>query len=54
MHSAVVLKTVEIPPVAVLGPRCRARLVQRQVLVQTVQKTVELRQVQLLWCCGRC
>ena len=26
---------------------------QRQVLVQTVQKTVELPQVQLLWCCGR-
>ena len=46
-------KTVEIPQVAVLAPRCRARLVHRQVLVQTVQKTVELPQVQLLWCCVR-
>ena len=27
--------------------------VQRQVLVQAVQKTVDLPQVQLLWCCGR-
>ena len=36
--------------VAVLGPRCCARFVERQVWVQTVQKTVELPQVQ----CGRC
>ena len=39
MHSVVVLKTVEM---------------QRQVLVQKVQKTVKLPQVQQLWCCGRC
>ena len=38
--------------VAVLGPRCCARFVERQVWVQTVQNTVELPQVQLLWCCG--
>ena len=53
MHSAVVLKTVEIPQLQFLDRVVVPRSVQRQVLIQTVLKTVELPQVQPLWCCGR-
>ena len=38
--TALLCRSPWVSTVAVLGPRCRSRLVQRQVLVQTVQKTV--------------